>query len=169
MPEYEDDHFDGNESTHSLDSEFGGFDLPIGVKKTLTLANEKLYHSTYNTGYDNYMAYHYAFIMKVATVHELEKISEAAKDLRWIEAMNEEIHWLASFDSIVSVSFSPLNACQEGFQYHHAEPSHVMMTYWLPDMPSTLPPNASHQIGIGAFVMNDRREVGTGYKNTGSL
>ena len=81
----------------------------------------------------------------------------------------DKIHWLASFDSIVSVSFSPLNACQEGFQYHHAEPSHVMMTYWLPDMPSTLPPNASHQIGIGAFVMNDRREVGTGYKNTGSL
>ena len=28
MPEYEDDHFD-NESTHSLDSEFGGFEEPI--------------------------------------------------------------------------------------------------------------------------------------------
>ena len=46
MPEYEDDHFDDNESTHSLDSEFGGFDVPIGVKKALTSANEKLCCST---------------------------------------------------------------------------------------------------------------------------
>ena len=28
MPEYEDDHFDDDELTHSLDSEFGGFDVP---------------------------------------------------------------------------------------------------------------------------------------------
>ncbi|KAI5067510.1 hypothetical protein GOP47_0018038 [Adiantum capillus-veneris] len=54
--------------------------------------------------------------------------------------------------------FVPL-AIKEGFQYHHAEPSHVMMTFWIPDTPCTLPPNASHQVGIGAFVMNDRREV----------
>lgn len=54
--------------------------------------------------------------------------------------------------------FVPL-AIKEGFQYHHAEPSHVMMTYWIPETPSTLPPNASHQVGIGAFVMNDHREV----------
>ncbi|MCO5598078.1 hypothetical protein L7F22_052168 [Adiantum nelumboides] len=50
-------------------------------------------------------------------------------------------------------------AIKEGFRYHHAEPSHVMMTYWIPETPCTLPPNASHQVGIGAFVMNDRREV----------
>ena len=35
MSEYEDDRFDDNESTHSLESEFGGFDVPIGVKKAL--------------------------------------------------------------------------------------------------------------------------------------
>lgn len=35
----------------------------------------------------------------------------------------------------------------------------TLMTYWLPDSPSTLPPNASHQVGIGAFVMNEFREV----------
>ena len=34
MSEYEDD---DNESTHSLDSEFGGFDVPIGAKKALIL------------------------------------------------------------------------------------------------------------------------------------
>ena len=33
MPEYEYDCFDGSESTHSVDSEFGGFDVPIGVRK----------------------------------------------------------------------------------------------------------------------------------------
>ena len=40
------------------------------------------------------MAYHYAFMMKVATVHELETYSEAAKDPRWSEAMNEEMQAL---------------------------------------------------------------------------
>ncbi|KAH7435468.1 hypothetical protein KP509_06G066300 [Ceratopteris richardii] len=54
--------------------------------------------------------------------------------------------------------FVPL-AIKEGFQYHHAEQTHVMLTYWIPETPCTLPPNASHQVGIGAFVMNQNREV----------
>ena len=100
MPEYEDDHFDRNESTQSLDSQFGGFDIPVGVKKVLTTANEKLYRSIREKnpvsrfGYNDYMAYHYAFMMKVATVREPETFSEAAKDPRWIEAMNEEMQAL---------------------------------------------------------------------------
>lgn len=36
---------------------------------------------------------------------------------------------------------------------------YVMLTKWLPDTPSTLPPNASHQVGVGAFVLNEQREV----------
>ena len=47
MPEYEDD---GNKTSHSLDSELDGFDVPLlrspGVKKALTVANENLCHST---------------------------------------------------------------------------------------------------------------------------
>ena len=39
IQEYEDDHFDDNESTHSFDSEFSGYDEPR-VKKALTSANE---------------------------------------------------------------------------------------------------------------------------------
>ncbi len=31
---------------------------------------------------------------------------------------------------------------------------YVMLTRWLPDEPSTLPPNASHQVGVGACVIN---------------
>ena len=42
MPEYEDDHFNGNESTQSLDNEFNRFDVPIRMKKSLGSANENL-------------------------------------------------------------------------------------------------------------------------------
>ena len=50
MPEYEDVHFGNNESTHSLDNEFGAYDVPImrthGVKKAIAITNEKLRRST---------------------------------------------------------------------------------------------------------------------------
>lgn len=49
---------------------------------------------------------------------------------------------------------------QAGFKFHHAESEYLMLTLWLPDGPCTLPPNASHQVGIGAFVLNDKNEVG---------
>ncbi|KAK9142003.1 hypothetical protein Syun_011403 [Stephania yunnanensis] len=49
--------------------------------------------------------------------------------------------------------------CPEGFNFHHAEPGYVMLTYWIPDEPSMLPDGPSHQIGIGGFVMNENREV----------
>ena len=97
MSKYKDDHFDDNESTHSLDSEFGGFDVPIGVKKALTSANEKLCRSTREKnhvsrfGYNDYMAYHYAFKMKVVTVREPGTFFKAAKDPRWIADMKEEM------------------------------------------------------------------------------
>ncbi|KAL5974379.1 nudix (nucleoside diphosphate linked moiety X)-type motif 2 [Asimina triloba] len=50
-------------------------------------------------------------------------------------------------------------AVQEGFWYHHAEPTHLMLVYWIPDTVHTLPPNATHRVGVGGFVMNDKREV----------
>ncbi|KAL9326743.1 hypothetical protein ACSQ67_007388 [Phaseolus vulgaris] len=50
-------------------------------------------------------------------------------------------------------------AVKEGFQYHHAEPGYVMLTYWIPEGPSMLPANASHQVGVGGFVINDKNEV----------
>ena len=74
MAEYEDDRFDDDASTHSLDSELGGFDVPSKAKKALISTNEKLRRSTREKnpvsrfGYNDYMAYHYAFMMKVATV-----------------------------------------------------------------------------------------------------
>ncbi|KAG5588953.1 hypothetical protein H5410_039467 [Solanum commersonii] len=50
-------------------------------------------------------------------------------------------------------------AVKEGFQYHHAERGYVMMTYWIPEEPCMLPSNASHQVGVGGFVINNKNEV----------
>ncbi|GJN21734.1 hypothetical protein PR202_gb09244 [Eleusine coracana subsp. coracana] len=50
-------------------------------------------------------------------------------------------------------------AVKEGFRYHHAEESYLMLTYWIPDGPCLLPANASHQVGVGGFVINDQMEV----------
>ncbi|XP_077211298.1 nudix hydrolase 8-like [Tasmannia lanceolata] len=50
-------------------------------------------------------------------------------------------------------------AIKEGFTYHHAEPGYVVLTCWLPEETCTLPANATHQVGIGGFVMNEKREV----------
>ncbi|GJN38888.1 hypothetical protein PR202_gb27969 [Eleusine coracana subsp. coracana] len=49
-------------------------------------------------------------------------------------------------------------AVEEGFWYHHAEETYLMLTYWLPNTAHTLPVNATHRVGVGAFVMNDKRE-----------
>ncbi|XP_020976308.1 nudix hydrolase 8 isoform X3 [Arachis ipaensis] len=48
---------------------------------------------------------------------------------------------------------------KEGFQYHHAEPGYVMLTYWIPEGPCMLPANASHLVGVGGFVINENNEV----------
>ncbi|KAJ1260011.1 hypothetical protein BS78_10G199700 [Paspalum vaginatum] len=48
---------------------------------------------------------------------------------------------------------------EEGFWYHHAEETYLMLAYWLPNSTHTLPVNATHRVGIGAFIMNDKREV----------
>ncbi|KAG7536091.1 NUDIX hydrolase domain [Arabidopsis suecica] len=51
-------------------------------------------------------------------------------------------------------------AIKEGFEYHHAEKRYVMLTYWIPEEePSMLPANASHQVGVGGFVLNQHKEV----------
>ena len=85
MPEYEVVHHDDSDSdvsAASLDSEFG---VPImwtaGVKKALTSTNEKLHRSSQaknpvtRYAYNEYMAHHYAFTMKVAAEQEPERPS----------------------------------------------------------------------------------------------
>ena len=67
MSEYKEDRFDDNDSTHSLESEFGGFDVPIGSKKALISANEKLCRSTCEKNPVSRFSYN---DYKVATVRE---------------------------------------------------------------------------------------------------
>ncbi|CAN6682992.1 unnamed protein product [Malus baccata var. baccata] len=49
-------------------------------------------------------------------------------------------------------------AVKEGFWYHHAEPDYLMLVYWIPQSPHTLPTNSTHRVGIGAFLINQNRE-----------
>ncbi|KAE8686662.1 Nudix hydrolase 2 [Hibiscus syriacus] len=58
-------------------------------------------------------------------------------------------------------------AVKEGFWYHHAEPNYLMLCYWIPEGTHTLPANASHRVCIGAFVMNEKREVLVVQENRG--
>ncbi|CAA3014282.1 nudix hydrolase 2-like isoform X1 [Olea europaea subsp. europaea] len=50
-------------------------------------------------------------------------------------------------------------AVKEGFYCHHAESRYLMLVHWLPSTPNTLPANASHRVGVSAFVMNEKNEV----------
>ncbi|XP_049386919.1 nudix hydrolase 2-like [Solanum stenotomum] len=51
-------------------------------------------------------------------------------------------------------------AVKEGFWYHHAEATYLMLVYWIPhEIPHTFPANASHRIGIGAFVLDQNGQV----------
>ncbi|KAL2332829.1 hypothetical protein Fmac_014042 [Flemingia macrophylla] len=50
-------------------------------------------------------------------------------------------------------------AVKEGFWYHHAEPTYLMLVYWIPKTGCTIPPNASHRVGVGAIVLKDTKEV----------
>ena len=42
-------------------------------------------------GYNEYMAHNYAYMTRVAEVHEPESYAEAAKDANWRAAMEEEM------------------------------------------------------------------------------
>jgi Nudix hydrolase domain len=46
-------------------------------------------------------------------------------------------------------------AIDSGFTMHHAEKDYLMLTRWLSEDENKLPPNASHQIGVGCIVIND--------------
>ncbi|XP_070677707.1 nudix hydrolase 2-like [Malus domestica] len=64
-------------------------------------------------------------------------------------------------------------AVKEGFWYHHAESDYLMLVYWIPQSPHTLPTNSTHRVGTGAFLINQNREVlvvqekGGQYRGTG--
>mmetsp|Transcript_16295 Transcript_16295/g.36133 ORF Transcript_16295/g.36133 Transcript_16295/m.36133 type:complete len:323 (+) Transcript_16295:48-1016(+) len=57
------------------------------------------------------------------------------------------------------VEYVPVATKQYGFDFHHAEPGYVMLVKWIGKGHSTIPGNASHTVGVGAFVLNDKGEM----------
>ena len=47
----------------------------------------------------------------------------------------------------------------QGFVLHHVEGDVIMMQKWLPATESKIPPYATHKVGVGGFVVNDKGEV----------
>ncbi|XP_058209140.1 nudix hydrolase 2-like isoform X2 [Rhododendron vialii] len=64
---------------------------------------------------------------------------------------------------------SELSGYKQGFRYHYAKPSYLMLAKWIAETFDTLPANASHRVGIGAFVMNDMGEVLVVQENSGTF
>lgn len=58
-------------------------------------------------------------------------------------------------------------AVKEGFKFHHAEPKYLMLVYWIPNTENTIPANASHRVGVGAIVLNEKRELLVVQENSG--
>jgi len=44
-------------------------------------------------------------------------------------------------------------AVDMGFCFHHAEKEYLMLNYWLSSEENRMPPNASHQVGVGSVVI----------------
>ena len=105
MPEYEDS--DGNESHHSLDIEYGRLNVPSMRTSRAPRRSTREKNVVSRFGQNDYKAYHYAFMMKMATIRELETFSEVAKDSRWVEAMNEEMQALSKNETLEVLPSSP--------------------------------------------------------------
>ena len=68
------------------------------------------------------MAYHYAFMIEVATVRESETFSKSAKDLWWINAMNEEMQDLCkneTWDLVPHCPHKKAIACRWVYKVKH--------------------------------------------------
>ena len=74
-------------------------------------------------GYNEYMAHHYAFMMKVVADQESETYKEAAQDPQWIEAMRVEMRALFDNDTWDLVPSSEINkkpiGCRWVFKIKH--------------------------------------------------
>ncbi|KAI6704701.1 hypothetical protein NL676_007663 [Syzygium grande] len=47
----------------------------------------------------------------------------------------------------------------ERFCYHHAEPKCLMLVCWIPQSARTIPANATHRVGVGTVVTNEKDEL----------
>ena len=50
-------------------------------------------------------------------------------------------------------------AIAAGFELHHTEPDKVVLAAWLKPTPSPLPAYTTHTVGVGAVVINSKRQI----------
>lgn len=74
--------------------------------------------------------------------HSLQAWKLSGKRGVWLKIPSDKMSFAAS-------------AIESGFVMHHAENDYLMLTHWLSEDENKLPPNASHQIGVGCIVVND--------------
>ncbi|CAI0440269.1 unnamed protein product [Linum tenue] len=108
---------------------------------------------------------------------ELCSLVEVAVRVNWISfhdpvIMTEKLRYNRVVEVVLDMLYGLLTENllfneQEGFWYHHAEPTYLMLVSWLPGGVHPLPPNASHRVSVGAFVMNENREVLVVQENSG--
>ena len=100
-------------------------------------------------------------------------ISVKSKDIKWSNDTDFENrltaslkHWKATNVrgvwfrvELEHSSIVPILA-KKKFVFHHAQPTYVMMTRWLPkDEPNQLPGYATNYVGVGGFVLNEKNEL----------
>ncbi|KAK4363934.1 hypothetical protein RND71_015292 [Anisodus tanguticus] len=56
-----------------------------------------------------------------------------------------------------------------GIYYEKLQPHYLMLVYWIPETENTIPANASHRVGIGAIVLNEKRELPVVQENSSRL
>ena len=102
MPEFETGHDESDRCASDSGKEEGGSSATKNepAKKGLKSGNGELRRSSRQKnpvkryGNNEYMAYHYAYMTKVAEMQEPESYAEAAKDANWRAAMDEEMRAL---------------------------------------------------------------------------
>ena len=76
----------------------------------------------------------------------LDAWKEAGKHGIWLKIPSSKLEFAAA-------------AADLGFQIHHGEKEYLMMTHWLSSDENKLPPNASHQVGVGCVVLNSEGKM----------
>uniref|UniRef100_A0A7N1A970 Uncharacterized protein n=1 Tax=Kalanchoe fedtschenkoi TaxID=63787 RepID=A0A7N1A970_KALFE len=91
------------------------------------------------------------------SVGNLDRIGAETASWYKIDEINKgKFSLLPRYSTILEATYDEYDG---GFEYHHAEKGYAMLTYWIPEGPCMLPANASHQVGVGGFVFNDKNEV----------
>jgi ADP-ribose pyrophosphatase YjhB (NUDIX family) len=97
---------------------------------------------------------------------ELEFLTRLKSSLQYWKYHEKRGVWLKI--PISKTSF--INAAvSEGFLFHHAEKDYLMLNNWLSEDENRMPPNASHQIGVGSVVLNDDGKILLVQENSGPL